>query len=85
MATFDQVKHGTMKYPTFVKQGGAPVVNSSEKPGKMKRLTLDLPEELHRVIKINAAQEGMTMAEKLRALLNNYYGLNGNGKEEAAK
>lgn len=38
-------------------------------PVKMKRLTLDIPEPLHRAIKIAAAQEGMTMAEKLRALL----------------
>ncbi|MGH8727355.1 MAG: hypothetical protein ACREV9_04175 [Burkholderiales bacterium] len=75
MAQFDQVKHGDSKYSSFVKQGAAQAAVASEKPGKMKRLTLDLPEELHRVIKINAAQEGMTMAEKLRALLTDYYGL----------
>jgi predicted DNA binding CopG/RHH family protein len=85
MATFDQVKQGTAKYPTFVKQGSAQVATNSEKPGKMKRLTLDLPEELHRVIKINAAQEGMTMAEKLRALLTDYYGLNAKKMDEAVK
>jgi len=83
MATFDQVKQGFAKYPTFVKQGSAQVTNDTEKSGKMKRLTLDLPEELHRVIKINAAQEGMTMAEKLRALLSDYYGLQ--KKEDASK
>jgi plasmid stability protein len=43
---------------------------------KFKRLTLDLPEDLHRAIKIDAAQEGVTMAEKLRALLLENYGLN---------
>jgi hypothetical protein len=43
--------------------------------GNMKRLTLDLPEELHRAIKLNAVQEGVTMAEKLRALLMEHYGL----------
>jgi hypothetical protein len=42
----------------------------------LKRLTLDLPEELHRATKINAAQEGVTMPEKLRALLLEQYGLN---------
>jgi hypothetical protein len=42
---------------------------------KMKRLTLDIPEALHRVIKIAAAQEGVTMAEKLRSLLAEYYGV----------
>lgn len=86
MATFDQVKQqGFAKYPTFVKQGSAQVSNDAEKSGKMKRLTLDLPEELHRVIKINAAQEGMTMAEKLRALLTKYYGLDSEKNHEAAK
>jgi predicted DNA binding CopG/RHH family protein len=39
----------------------------------MKRLTLDLDEPLHRAIKTNAAEEGVTMAEKLRALLEAYY------------
>jgi predicted DNA binding CopG/RHH family protein len=39
----------------------------------MKRLTLDLPEALHRVIKKNAAEEGVTMAQKLRAILAKHY------------
>lgn len=47
------------------------------KSAKIKRLTLDLSEELHRAIKINAADEGVTMVEKLRALLMQHYGLNG--------
>ena len=76
MAQFEQVKQGFANHPTFVKQGSVQVVNDASQTGKMKRLTLDLPEELHRVIKINAAKEGMTMAEKLRALLSDYYGLN---------
>lgn len=46
------------------------------KSAKIKRLTLDLSEDLHRAIKRNAADEGVTMAEKLRALLMDYYGLN---------
>jgi len=41
----------------------------------MKRLTLDLPEPLHRAIKRNAVDEGVTMAEKLRALLAKHYRL----------
>ena len=52
-----------------------PVGHRAPKPVKMKRLTLDIPEPLHRVIKIAAAQEGVTMAEKLRALLAKYYGV----------
>jgi predicted DNA binding CopG/RHH family protein len=39
----------------------------------MKRLTLDLSEPLHRAIKKNAAEEGVTMARKLRALLSEHY------------
>lgn len=50
--------------------------------GRMKRLTLDIPEVLHREIKKNAAHEGVTMAEKLRALLLDHYGLaNGDGSK----
>jgi predicted DNA binding CopG/RHH family protein len=52
------------------------------KPAKIKRLTLDLSEELHRAIKINAAAEGVTMAEKLRALLMEHYGLNSSDRAE---
>ena len=74
MAQYEQVKQG-FGNPTLVKQGSVQVMDESDKAAKMKRLTLDLPEELHRVIKINAAKEGMTMAEKLRALLSKYYGL----------
>jgi predicted DNA binding CopG/RHH family protein len=44
-----------------------------ETSSRMKRLTLDIPEELHRVIKRNAADEGITMAEKLRGVLMEYY------------
>ena len=40
---------------------------------RIKRLTLDLPEPLHRAIKKNAAEEGVTMAQKLRALLREHY------------
>ena len=39
----------------------------------MKRLTLDLSESLHRAIKKSAAEEGVTMAQKLRALLSEHY------------
>jgi predicted DNA binding CopG/RHH family protein len=41
---------------------------------KMKRLTLDIPEELHRAIKRKAVDEGVTMAELLRSLLEQHYG-----------
>lgn len=41
---------------------------------KMKRLTLDIPEPLHRAIKGKAVAEGMTMVEMLRDLLDETYG-----------
>jgi len=47
----------------------------SRKPtsSRMKRLTLDLHEPLHRAIKKNAAEDGVTMAQKLRTLLSKHY------------
>ena len=41
---------------------------------KMKRLTLDLPEGLHRAIKLRAVSEGVTIADMLRKLLEEHYG-----------
>lgn len=41
---------------------------------KMKRLTLDIPQRLHKAIKHRATEEGVTMAELLRALLEEKYG-----------
>ncbi len=40
---------------------------------KMKRLTLDIPESLHRQIKGKAVLEGVTMVEMLRELLETTY------------
>ena len=40
---------------------------------KMKRLTLDLPEGLHRAIKRRAVEEGVTMVDMLRTLLEEQY------------
>ena len=50
-----------------------PIGSSLTGPGRMKRLTLDLHEPLHRAIKKNAAEEGVTMAQKLRSLLSKHY------------
>ena len=43
-------------------------------PGRFKRLTLDLPEDLHRAIKRHAVDQGKTMVEVLRALLEKKFG-----------
>ena len=54
------------------------VAQGREKPvapeQKMKRLTLDLPEGLHRAIKRRAVEEGVTMVDMLRTLLEEQYG-----------
>jgi hypothetical protein len=50
-----------------------PTGSSLPAPSPMKRLTLDLDEPLHRAIKKNAAEEGVTMAQKLRSLLSKHY------------
>lgn len=43
-------------------------------PVKMKRLTLDIPESLHRAIKLKATEEGVAMVDLLRDLLVKEYG-----------
>lgn len=40
---------------------------------KMKRLTLDLSEELHKAIKLKSVQEGIPMADLLRELLQQHF------------
>jgi hypothetical protein len=37
------------------------------KPPKMKRLTIDVPEQLHRTLKMKAAFEGKRMADLVRS------------------
>lgn len=39
------------------------------KPVRMKRFTLDVPEDLHRRIKCECANEGLKMADVLREIL----------------
>ena len=58
----------------WVTQREEPPAPASPGPSvKMKRLTLDIPEALHRAIKMQAAETGVTMAEQLRAILEQYY------------
>jgi len=47
---------------------------ASPAPVKLKRLTLDLPETLHRAIKLRAVEDGISIVEMLRALLEREYG-----------
>jgi hypothetical protein len=41
--------------------------------GGMKRFTIDVPESLHRRIKIQCAAQGLKMAEEIRALLEKHF------------
>jgi predicted DNA binding CopG/RHH family protein len=49
-------------------------LESAPESVKMKRLTLDIPEDLHRAIKTRAVVEGVAMANMLRSLLDQNYG-----------
>lgn len=61
----------------FVDAGAAPVAASTEKPSKadgaaVKRLTIDLPAEDHKRLRIRAASEESTMVEVVRRLISEY-------------
>ncbi|WP_175868928.1 hypothetical protein [Bartonella gabonensis] len=42
--------------------------------GGMKRLTIDIPETLHRLMKVSCASRGTKMADEVRELLSKKYG-----------
>lgn len=46
----------------------------TQEPAPMKRLTLDVPESLHRKIKAGCASRGTKMADEIRILLEANYG-----------
>ena len=46
---------------------------SSAEDVKMKRLTIDITEELHRRIKGDCASRGVKMADEIRALLEQHF------------
>lgn len=54
----------------WVRQGAEPAPAA---PVTLKRLTLDLPEALHRAIKMRAVEEGSSIVEMLRGLLEREY------------
>lgn len=51
-----------------------PIPQSSIESVKMKRLTLDIPETLHRSIKLQAVTQSVSMVDLLRTLLEEKYG-----------
>ena len=61
------------------------VGRKSSSSGKLKRLTLDLSEELHRAIKRRAVDEGTTMVKLLRSLLEKQFGAQKKANKELQK
>ena len=48
--------------------------NTGNAPEPIKRLTIDIPESLHRVIKMQCASRGAKIADEVRELLIQKYG-----------
>jgi hypothetical protein len=48
--------------------------SSGDEPEAMKRLTIDVPESLHRAIKAQCAMRGTKIADEVRELLLQKYG-----------
>jgi hypothetical protein len=48
--------------------------SNDDEPEAMKRLTIDVPESLHRAIKRQCADRGTKMADEVRELLIQKYG-----------
>lgn len=67
--------------PLAVAPPGAPAPVAAAAPppsapkAPMKRLTFDIPADLHRRIRINCVERGIDMAEDLRRILNEHYPL----------
>ena len=49
--------------------------DSDNSPEAMKRLTIDIPESLHRAIKSQCAMRGTKIADEVRELLLQKYGI----------
>jgi predicted DNA binding CopG/RHH family protein len=71
----------TKKTPTpnadeWVANQSAPDATATTEPSaeKMKRLTIDIPEELHKAIKAQSAMRGRKIVDELRELLAQKYG-----------
>ncbi|MBB3040194.1 hypothetical protein [Hoyosella altamirensis] len=49
-------------------------VDSEQPQQPMKRLTIDIPEDLHRALKVGCAQRDIKMADEVRRLIRSEYG-----------
>lgn len=73
--TFSSTPRPTTTPDEWVDAATSPPSNETAVPNskpKMKRLTIDVPEDLHRRFKIACAERGLNMADELRTLLEKY-------------
>ena len=70
-----------MKYAKKKRAGQAPEVQESvdefTPKARMKRLTIDVPAELHTAIKVDCAKRGAKMADVIREILESQFGNGG--------
>ena len=72
-STKDTVSETSGSDTSKADQAEAKKLEKSQEQGAMKRLTLDIPADLHRRIKGKAVMEGVTMVNMLRELLEENY------------
>ena len=53
----------------WVGQGVEPHLSAPAAAAKMKRFTIDVPQDLHARVKVACAQRGLNMADELRRIL----------------
>ena len=68
-----ETRAGTADPATPAPPATQPKAEPSPQKQQMKRLTLDIPAQLHQRIKVKAVTEGVTMVDMLRDLLEETY------------
>lgn len=68
----DQLKP-TPEVDLFVQDGATAPTTSSAAGSPMKRLTIDITDELHRRIKSKCAERGVKMADEIRVILEQHF------------
>ena len=64
----------TKKVSIGAKPTNKPAAPAADAPESMKRLTIDVPDSLHRAIKAQCAMRGTKIADEVRELLLQKYG-----------
>lgn len=69
----DDVENWVASTETELVANSSAIAETSKSKPKMKRLTIDVTEDLHRAIKLKAVEQGTPMADMLRSLLERNY------------